>query len=86
MLLEMLATDRVSINQLLAKLVREFGPHYYDRIDTHFPLERRAALMEFLEKNRPARLVRSPLADMKTYDGVKFIAQPGGSTNAASTW
>ena len=75
MLLEMLATDRVSINQLLAKLVREFGPHHYDRIDTHFPLEKRAALMEFLQKNPPARLVRSPLADMKTYDGVKFIAQ-----------
>ena len=75
MLLEMLATDRLSINQLLAKLVREFGPHCYGRIDTHFPLEKRAALMEFLQKNPPARLLRSPLVDMKTYDGVKFIAQ-----------
>lgn len=75
MLLEMLATERLSINQLLAQLVREFGPHHYDRIDTHFPLEKRAALMEFLQQNPPARLVRSPLADMKTYDGVKFIAQ-----------
>ena len=34
-----------------------------------------AALMEFLAKNPPARLLRSPLADVKTYDGVKFIAQ-----------
>jgi len=75
MLLEMLATDRLSINQLLAKLVREFGPHRYGRIDTHFPLEKRAALMEFLQENPPARLLRSPLVDMKTYDGVKFIAQ-----------
>ncbi len=75
MLLEMLATDRVSINQLLAKLVREFGPHHYDRVDIHFPLGKRAALMEYLQKNAPARLARSPLADMKTYDGVKFIAQ-----------
>ena len=31
--------------------------------------------MEFLQRNPPARLLRSPLADMKTYDGVKFIAQ-----------
>ena len=31
--------------------------------------------MEFLQENPPARLLRSPLADMKTYDGVKFIAQ-----------
>ena len=31
--------------------------------------------MEFLGKNPPARLLRSPLADVKTFDGVKFIAQ-----------
>ncbi|HVM50278.1 MAG TPA: phosphoglucomutase/phosphomannomutase family protein [Candidatus Acidoferrum sp.] len=75
MLLEMLATDRVSINQLLAGLTKEFGPHCYGRIDTHFPLEKRPVLMEFLQKNPPDKLLRSPLADVKTYDGVKFIAQ-----------
>jgi phosphomannomutase len=31
--------------------------------------------MEFLQKNPPAKLLRSPLADVKTYDGVKFVAQ-----------
>ena len=75
MLLELLATERVSVNKLLANLVRQFGPHHYGRIDTGFPLEKRGALMAFLEKNPPARLLRSPLADIKTYDGVKFIAQ-----------
>jgi phosphomannomutase len=75
MLLEMLATDRVSINRLLAHLVKEFGPHCYGRIDTHFPLEKRPLLMEFLKTNPPSRLLRSPLADIKAYDGVKFIAQ-----------
>jgi phosphomannomutase len=75
MLLELLATERVSVNKLLANLVRQFGPHHYGRIDTHFPLEKRGALMEFLRKNPPARLLRSPLADVKTYDGVKFVAQ-----------
>jgi len=75
MLLELLATERVSVKKLLANLVEQFGPHEYGRIDTRFPLEKRAALMEFLAKNPPARLLRSPLVDMKTYDGVKFIAQ-----------
>ena len=50
MLLEMLATERVSVNQLLAKLEKQFGPHRYGRIDTHFPLEKRGALMEFLKQ------------------------------------
>jgi phosphomannomutase len=58
-------------------LEKEYGPHRYARIDTHFPLEKRAALMEFCKTNPPARLLKSPLADMKSYDGVKFISQDG---------
>ena len=75
MLLEMLATEKVSVNKILAKLEKQFGPHHYGRIDTHYPLEKRAALMEFLKTNPPAKLLRSPLAEMKTFDGVKFVAE-----------
>ncbi len=75
LLLEMLAMERASVNNLLARLERQFGPHHYDRIDTHFPLEKRGELMEFLKKNAPSKLLRSPLAEVKSYDGVKFIAE-----------
>jgi len=75
LLLELLATERISVNRLLANLVKQFGPHHYGRLDIRFPLEKRGALMAFLQANPPARLLRSPLADAKTYDGVKFIAQ-----------
>jgi phosphomannomutase len=76
MLLELLATERRrSVNQLVAGLEKEFGPHRYGRIDTHFPLEKRAELMSFLKANPPARLLRSPLAEVKAYDGVKFVAE-----------
>lgn len=74
MLLELLATEKTSVNKLLAKLEKDFGPHRYGRIDTHFPLEKRPVLMDYLAKNPPAKLLRSPLADVKTYDGVKFVA------------
>src|SRR5439155_7949681 len=59
MLLEMLATERVPVNKLVARLEKQFGPHRYDRIDTHFPLEKRGALMEFLTSNPPTKLLRS---------------------------
>jgi phosphomannomutase len=77
MLLEMLATERVSINMLIANLEKEFGPHRYGRIDTHFPLEKRAKFMGYLKQNPPAKLLRSPLSEVKSYDGVKFVAQDG---------
>lgn len=76
-LLEMLATERVSVNKLIAKLEIEYGPHRYSRIDTHFPLEKRAALMAFCKANPPAKLLRSPVAQVKSYDGVKYVADDG---------
>jgi phosphomannomutase len=75
MLLEMLAFERVSLNRLIARLEKEFGPHRYGRIDAHFPLDKRGALMEYLQRNGPAQLLRSPVTEVKTYDGVKFIAR-----------
>src|ERR1700683_4840361 len=45
MLLEMLAMERVSVNNLLKVLEKQYGPHHYARLDAHFPLEKRAALM-----------------------------------------
>jgi phosphomannomutase len=74
MLLELLATEKISVNKILAQLEKQFGPHRYGRIDTHFPLEKRGALMEFLINNPPKKLLRSPLAGMKAFDGVKFVA------------
>jgi len=77
MLLEMLATERISVNKLLARLEKRFGPHRYARVDTSFPLEKRSALMEFCKSNPPAALLGSPLTDIKSYDGIKFVAQDG---------
>ncbi|MHB8522308.1 MAG: phosphoglucomutase/phosphomannomutase family protein [Limisphaerales bacterium] len=77
MLLEMLACARAPLNTLLARLEKEFGPHRYGRIDTHFPLEKRAALMEFCKTRPPEKLLRSPVAEIKSFDGVKYLARDG---------
>ena len=78
-LLEMLAMEKISVNKLWAKLEKEFGPHRYARFDAYYPLEKRAALMEFLKTNPPKKLLRSPLAKVDSRDGVKFVAED-------STW
>jgi phosphomannomutase len=74
-LLELLAAERKSVNVLLRGLEKQYGPHRYGRIDTHFPLEKRGVLMEYLAQDPPARLLKSPLETVKSYDGVKFIAR-----------
>ncbi|MCX6861061.1 MAG: phosphoglucomutase/phosphomannomutase family protein [Verrucomicrobia bacterium] len=76
-LLEMLAMERKPLKVLLRELEKDFGPHRYARIDTTFPLEKRSALMRYCAEHPPARLLKSKLATVKAYDGVKFIAQDG---------
>ena len=65
LLLEMLATERVSVNELLRRLEKQFGPHHYARLDTHFPLEKRAALMEMCKSQPPSKLAGSPVVNIK---------------------
>ena len=77
MLLELLATERKPLRTLLAQLTKEFGPHEYARIDTHFPLEKRRALMDLCKQRPPARLLGSKVIEVKSYDGVKFVAEDG---------
>jgi phosphomannomutase len=77
MMLEMLATERTPLAKLLARLEKDYGPHHYDRIDAHFPLEKRAALMTFCKNNPPQKLIKSSLKEVKSYDGVKFISEDG---------
>ena len=77
MLLEMLAMERSTLPKLVARLEKEFGPHEYGRIDTHYPVEQRGDLMAFLRQDPPAKLLRSPVAEIKSFDGVKFIARDG---------
>jgi phosphomannomutase len=77
MVLELLATEKLPVNALLRRLEMQFGPHHYARIDTHFPLERRADLMEYCKTHPPARVDGSPLAEVKSYDGVKYVARDG---------
>ena len=75
MMLELLAMTRQTIPRLLARLEKEYGPHHYARVDLHFPVERRAALMAYCQAHPPASLLRSPLEAVRTFDGVKYVAR-----------
>ena len=58
-------------------LEKQFGPHCYDRLDTHFPLEKRAKLMRHCAAHPPGKLGGAPVLEVKAFDGVKYIAANG---------
>jgi phosphomannomutase len=74
MLLEMLAVEKKSLTQIARGIAKEFGSRDYNRVDIHYPLEKRLPLLEKLRREPPAKLLRSPLREVKTFDGVKFVA------------
>ena len=76
-LLELLATERKSINRLITKLEKLFGKFCYDRLDMHFPLNKRKLLMQYCISNPPTSLAGSKLVDIKSFDGVKYVAEDG---------
>ncbi len=75
MLLEMLAMSGKRLTQIARELQKEFGASSYDRIDMHFPLEKREKFIESLRVQPPKELLGVPLAQMKDFDGVKYIAR-----------
>jgi phosphomannomutase len=76
-LLEMLAVRRRPVRDLVANLETRYGPHRYARLDIEYPVEARPALVEYCRRHPPDRLLRSPVSDVKTFDGVKYVAVNG---------
>jgi len=74
MLLEMLAVEKKSVTQIARGIAKEFGARVYDRVDIHYPLEKRLPLLEKLKREPPSKLLSSLLREVKTFDGVKLIA------------
>lgn len=77
MLLEMLAMEKKPLPALLTQLETEYGTHRYARMDEPFPLGKMPELMASCAANPPKSLLGSPLVEVKTFDGVKYIAQSG---------
>jgi len=77
MMLELLAMEKLPLTKLLARLDSEYSPHRYDRLDTHFPREKRGELMAQCAVYPPKQLLGSPVERLQTFDGVKFTARNG---------
>ena len=60
-------------SQLLAYLYSKVGEHYYDRIDLHFPEEKRQAIIKRVREGAPKSIENVKVARLDTQDGFRFI-------------
>jgi len=75
LLLELMATTGKRLDEIMTELDEEFGTFRYRRVDVEFPLERKDDLLRHLAEQPAKALHGSPVVEVKTYDGVKFIAE-----------
>ena len=60
-------------SQLLSYLYSKVGEHYYDRIDLHFPEEKRLAIINRVRDGAPKTIENVKVARLDTQDGFRFI-------------
>ena len=65
-------------SQLLDHLFELVGPHYYERIDTDFPEDQRAAIQKRLQDAKPTEIAGFKVTGINTLDGFKYLLNDGG--------
>lgn len=73
LLMEMVAAASRSLTEIIADVEKEFGRFSYLRQDFHYPVEKGAQIVGALKEAPPRRIQNSPIAETKTFDGIKFI-------------
>jgi phosphomannomutase len=59
-------------SELVEYLFDKVGPHYYDRLDLHFPADQRRAIIDRLDKASPDSIEGTRVARVQTEDGYKY--------------
>ncbi len=65
-------------SQLLDHLFDLVGPHFYERIDTDFPEDQRAAIQQRLQDAKPSEIAGFKVTGINTMDGFKYLLSDGG--------
>ncbi len=77
-MLDLMVSTGKKPSELISYLYEKVGPHYYDRIDTHFPPERREAVVKRLREARPSEVAGAKVSGMDNVDGFRYRLESGG--------
>ncbi len=77
-LLDMMVKTGKKPSHLIDLLFEKVGPHYYDRIDSHFEHARKPEILANVDAARPATIGGLKVTDIVTVDGHQFIMEDGG--------
>jgi phosphomannomutase len=86
LLANVMAEEGKPLGQLVADLQREFGPHYYGRLDLHIPDALKQATIQRACSEATTRLGSYAIVQKETMDGVKLFLNASDHGNGAKAW
>ncbi|MFC1951249.1 phosphoglucomutase/phosphomannomutase family protein [Chloroflexota bacterium] len=70
--LDLMIKLKMKPSELVAHLYNKVGPHYYHRVDIHFPAKERDAIISRVANANPAQIDGAPVVKIDTFDGYRF--------------
>ncbi|HXY15966.1 MAG TPA: phosphoglucomutase/phosphomannomutase family protein [Terriglobales bacterium] len=86
LLASVMAEEHKPLGQLVADLQREYGAHYYGRLDLHIPDDVKQAAIVRARSDTTRRLNGYSIGRKETLDGVKFFLDAPTNGNGAEAW
>lgn len=78
MFLELMSRTGKKPTELIQDIFEKVGTHYYNRIDTYYPADERAAIQQRVRQATPETIAGFPVLRINTTDGWKYMLGDGG--------
>jgi alpha-D-glucose phosphate-specific phosphoglucomutase len=86
LLANVMAEEGKPLGQLVADLQREYGPHYYGRLDLHIPEEVKQQAIQRARADATKRLGSYSIERKENLDGIKFFLNAPTNGNGGEAW
>jgi alpha-D-glucose phosphate-specific phosphoglucomutase len=86
LLANVMADEGKPLGQLVAALQREYGPHYYGRVDLHISEEVKQGAIQRARSASTTRLGKYSVLTKENLDGIKFFLDAPTEGNGAEAW
>jgi phosphomannomutase len=86
LLANVMAEEKKPLGELVASLQKEYGPHYYGRLDLHIEDEVKRNAIERARSEATSRLGRYAVLKKENLDGIKFFLEASTNGNGAEPW
>ena len=86
LLANVMADEGKTLGQLVSDLQKEFGPHFYGRIDMHIPDEVKNGAIQRARSGHLTQVGRYNVVRTDNLDGIKFFLDAPRNGNGADAW